>query len=199
MTKLILDFAGVSSTGKTTVIQEVFKRLRKTTWMIVNQVPSVSRSVAELGSGTSEETPVFTQAYISLNNWVDILKSAAYNEITLTTDLGIRSTAYLMGIEPLKGSVDERMFNKLVSTQMTFSRLLLSCDFLNIMYFYIPIEFLTVSDGIRSENNAYHKKIDSYLIQIYKELGITPIVLRGSVEERVDIVMRKLDEKGYCI
>lgn len=195
---LILDFAGVSSSGKTTVINDVVGELLKNTerYGNVKIVPSNSRFVAELGSGTSETTSVFSQAYISLTNFVDVMEAASYANIVLTTDLGIRSTAYLMGIEPPIGSIDRTLSEKLISTHKSFSKLICECKLFKILHFYLPPEIPLVADGIRSENPMYHKKIDGYIKDIYKSVDITPFTLRGSEKVRRDYVMCLLNK--YC-
>ena len=53
------------------------------------------------------------------------------------------------------------------------------------LHFYIPIEFAMSEDGVRDTDIEYQKKIDILFRENYKRLNVKPIILRGSVEDRV--------------
>lgn len=54
------------------------------------------------------------------------------------------------------------------------------------LVFYLPIEFSMETDGIRSQDEEFRKKVDSNYRKLLKELGVKYIILSGSVKERVD-------------
>lgn len=51
--------------------------------------------------------------------------------------------------------------------------------------FKLPIEFAAKDDGVREADAAFQSSIDSAIDQFYEEAKVVPVVLRGSVEQRL--------------
>lgn len=194
MNKLILDFAGVSSTGKTTVADYVEKELHNRKVRVFNS-HSVSRFLGENGINISEKSEVFTQSYISLINWVAIFHNISRYDVVLTTDLGVRSTAYLLGIK-VRSVVDKLLFDKLLRSQFDFLNILkeINKSSTKILHFYVPVEFPLIKDGIRCNDIDYQNDIDLHIKDIYKAADIKYITLSGSVEQRGQKVLEAIGE-----
>ena len=64
------------------------------------------------------------------------------------------------------------------------------------MYFYIPIEFEVEYDGFRSMNEDFRKEIDKNIKDLLDGMGIDYIELRGTVEERLEIMENVMRNYG---
>ena len=60
---------------------------------------------------------------------------------------------------------------------------------LGTMY-YIPPEFPLVLDGIRPEDEDMRLEIDDILKELFVHFGASPIILRGSIQDRVNIILQ---------
>ena len=57
------------------------------------------------------------------------------------------------------------------------------------VFLYLPIEFPLEQDGVRPMDVEYQKQVDEAMRQLIYELNITPIMVSGTVEERVRTFM----------
>lgn len=57
-----------------------------------------------------------------------------------------------------------------------------------IVYFYFPIEFPIVEDGVRSTDEGYRRRVDESIVAIADMLRIPLIRVEGNVEERYNYV-----------
>lgn len=48
----------------------------------------------------------------------------------------------------------------------------------------LPIEFAAVDDGVREADAEFQAEIDATIDRIYAELGVRPLVISGSIEQR---------------
>ena len=64
------------------------------------------------------------------------------------------------------------------------------------IYFYIPIEFEVEYDGFRSMNEDFRKEIDKNIKDLLDGMGIDYIELRGTVEERLEIIENVMKNYG---
>jgi len=62
----------------------------------------------------------------------------------------------------------------------------------DIKFFYIPIEFGLISDGIRFEGECFQREIDEILLERISYHGLCPITLTGTVEERVETLLKNI-------
>lgn len=58
----------------------------------------------------------------------------------------------------------------------------------DVVYFYVPIEFAVVDDGFRSLNEDFRKEIDKNIKDLLDVMNVDYIELRGSVEERLEVM-----------
>lgn len=61
-----------------------------------------------------------------------------------------------------------------------------------IKFFYIPIEFDLEDDGVRFIDKKFQKKVDLEIKMFFFENFIDPIVVKGSVEERISIISKHI-------
>lgn len=58
----------------------------------------------------------------------------------------------------------------------------------DIVYFYFPIEFPVVNDGVRSVDEEFRSCIDINICTLLREMNIPFITVSGSVEERAKTI-----------
>lgn len=63
-------------------------------------------------------------------------------------------------------------------------------NYKSVTYFYIPVEFDLVDDGIRYTSPKFQEKIDSILRSLIEELDIPIVTLTGSVQERLSTLLK---------
>ena len=66
----------------------------------------------------------------------------------------------------------------------------------NGIFVYLPIEFGLEDDGTRPIGDTYQKLIDENMRRVLNQFGITPLVVTGSVEERVRTVLEYIDKSS---
>lgn len=57
------------------------------------------------------------------------------------------------------------------------------------LFVYLPIEFKPENDGVRPTDPEYQQVVDQAMRELIREFQITPLVVSGSVEERVEKVI----------
>lgn len=63
----------------------------------------------------------------------------------------------------------------------------------DIIYFYFPIEFAPISDGVRSIDVNFQHKIDDLICSCLEHSDISRIYeVHGSIEERTEFVLQKI-------
>lgn len=178
---VILDFVGSHSTGKTTCIKHAMSVLERLNFRC-NEVPSTSRTALDkmfdkdaLYGNVSD----FTQAWISMTNWANILSSAMSYDFTLCTDFGVRSLAYTLASKQTKGETE--VAHKKVVDFFNSEYFLSSIDVYRI---YLPIEFDIDPDGVRTLDKNFHQDFDGDLRYIFRTCSIPVITLSGSINDR---------------
>ncbi len=58
---------------------------------------------------------------------------------------------------------------------------------------HLPVEFPLKQDGHRPVSEAFRHKADDILLGTWRELGFNPIIIGGTIEERVDKIVKALD------
>ena len=180
MENLIINVVGSHSTGKTTILdymQNEFEGYFKKT---CNLVPSVSRTkLNTAGLKLYGDTDDFVQAWLSLLNWGNILKSAREFDVTLCTDLGIRSLAYTLASPSVTNNSTLKSHEDWIDS--FYSKDLFNVEILTI---YLPIDFDMVKDGIRLEDDEYRVKVDEFTKRILDYHKIPHYRLLGTEKDR---------------
>jgi len=60
------------------------------------------------------------------------------------------------------------------------------------VFFHLPLAFPFVADGHRPTSNRFREASEQRLLQTYDELGIRPITVNGSLEERLEQLLQHL-------
>ena len=172
-------FTGTQSTGKSTILQhyqeqgvnvvtEVVRTLAKTSGIKINELGDEEGQ--KLIFNTYKDILSNTENYISDRSMVDV---AAY-------------TQYLVN----KGAVHPSiLWDQLADLE----------EFVNgnpdAVFFYFPIEFPVVDDGVRSLDEEFREQVDKNILGILQSRRIPYVEVRGTVEERIKII----DEQSKTI
>jgi len=70
--------------------------------------------------------------------------------------------------------------------------LFVDSDYNKVKFFYIPIEFELEDDGVRYTDKEFQKQIDKILVSLIEELDISVIKLTGSVDDRLETLLKNI-------
>lgn len=168
-------FTGAQGTGKTTVLDEFKDRGFKVITEVVRQLSKQGVKINKDGDedGQTKILDVYKEllgeisiaGYISDRCLVDVIAYSMY-----LAEHGKVSNEFVQ--EQKKQLVEFKASNP------------------DVVYCYYPIEFDVVADGVRDTDEAFRSAIDQNIRTLMKEVGIRPVVIHGTVEERTDTVMR---------
>jgi deoxyadenosine/deoxycytidine kinase len=62
-------------------------------------------------------------------------------------------------------------------------------------YFYLPIEFPLILDNVRPIDISYQKEVDHTLTELFKYYSIHPIVITGTIDQRISKAINIIYDK----
>lgn len=174
-------FTGAQGTGKTTILNH-FKE---------NGVPVITeivRNLAKEGININEQGDLQGQRTI-FNKYDELLSQTK----TYISDRGLTDVIAYSYTLAEKGRVPYEFVNNQLDRLKQFTQ-----ENPDIVYFYFPIEFPVVDDGVRSTDEHFRIVVDRYIKRILEAVGIRYVEVRGTVEERIKIVENtiQLEELG---
>lgn len=166
-------FTGAQGTGKTTILND-YKRLDyNVITEVVRKLSKTGVKINEMGDDEGQQI-IFNEylkllsekkEYVSDRGLIDVL---AYSEI-LCED----------------GKVSEKVVYEQMNKFKQFVK-----DNPDIIYFYFPIEFPVVDDGVRSLDEKFRSRVDEKILGILKLSGVDYIRVTGTVEQRLETIHR---------
>jgi len=181
--KFVYDFVGTSGCGKTTIMNDIipiFAKLGRT----VNVVESSSRTLLKkFDLKLYDKTSDFVQCFISLINWTAIYESIMKYDVTLCTDLGVRSLVYT--------SYAKNNSHETVRAHRWMAAWFSSEWFMNMVrpyWIYIPLE-IDMDVNEKDEHRGFvnlmeHKKICKLTRYTLESMRIPYHILTGSKVDR---------------
>lgn len=166
-------FCGAHSTGKTTILNQ-FKDSGK------EIITEVVRNLAKNGVKINREGDEKGQKKI-FAEYLKLFKEKS----NFVSDRGlidvVAYTVYLSRI----GKVSEKFADKQLKDLHKFV-----INNPDIVYFFFPIEFDIVEDGVRDNDEQFRKDIEEIIVSILASLGLKFVVVSGTVEERMNKIKR---------
>jgi hypothetical protein len=179
MAKRRIAIVGSFSTGKTTLAEELARRLS------LPLLPEVAREIAALGFRLDKDATPETEALIFLRQF--------NNETEEPEFVGDRS---LIDVMAYAGWVlDNQPHRKEMLLWEECERLAerrLRTNYSHV--YYLPIEFPIVLDGLRPDDPAFQKEIDERVLGLLESHAVSYETVTGSVEERLAQIERHLSQ-----
>lgn len=176
-------FTGAQGTGKTTLVNEISKKLNIKTL-------SIARETA-INSGWTAETPGSVEYQKEL---FDKLYKKISSKKSFVSDRALSCVAGYTFNHALANMGDEQ-FKKLADNQ--YKKF---CKFHNehpdVLIVYTPIEFELPDDGLRSTNKELQMSLDFIIKNILDTSNANYLTASGTVEERLDIIMKELENRA---
>ena len=171
-------FTGAQGTGKTTVLKEFESKGLKVITEVVRQLASKGVKINKDGDEKGQ-----TRIFKEYKDLLSELSVDGYISDRCMVDV----LAYTMYLAE-QGKVTDEFVQKQKKQLVKFKN-----ENPDIAYCYFPIEFDVVADGIRDTDEDFRKAIDTNIRKILMEVGIQPIIVKGTVEERTAKVQRVHD------
>jgi len=167
--KIILT--GAQGTGKTTILNHYREKGMPVITEVVRNLAKQGININEAGDAKGQEA-IFAEYCKQFAEMPEFISDRGLTDVTAYTmhlcDIGKLSPEYM---ELQASALDEFVHNHQ--------------DFI---YFYFPIEFPVVDDGVRSMDEEFRQCIDNNILTLLQELDIPYVEVRGTVEERIAII-----------
>lgn len=134
------------------------------------------RNEAALPSFVSDGSVVHEWVYSEARRRVGINPGATWLIRTVKAAAGIGRTRAFQEYNDIYGAVTKERAIELYDA-----------------YVHLPVEFTMNADGHRPVSEPFRRLSDDLLLESLEEMGIEYHVIGGSVEERVDAIMRRFD------
>lgn len=168
-------FTGAQGTGKTTILNYFQEQGQ-------NVITEVVRNLAKKGVKINKDgdekgqTKIFKE-YEKLLGEIDV---KGYISDRGLIDV-VAYTVYLCR----HGKISEKFAEKQIKALKKFREA--NPD---IIYCYFPIEFAVIGDEVRDVDEEFRAEIDNIIQHLLVDCQIQPIMIRGSVEDRINKVVR---------
>lgn len=164
-------FTGAQGTGKTTILNHFRENG-------ANVITEVVRNLSKQGVPINEQGTQEGQATI-FNEYVRLLSE----QKQYISDRGLTDVIAYSCCAQESGRIDADFVRKQIDVLKQFTK-----DNPDVVYFYFPIEFPVVNDGVRSTDEAFRIKVDAYILDLLERVGLPYVKVTGTVEERIKIV-----------
>lgn len=188
---------GAHGTGKTTLANKLKELLG------ITVVESVSREfykdmqyledalvldgmISKVDKTSALQNVICSMSRWDYMRWIDVNEAVIMTRCPLDTlayakaDDNVRSTIYTSNVKTLK---DNKEFMDSLKSSL---------------FIYLPIEFDIEDDGTRPIDKEFQKAVDQAMRDLMYEFQITPLVVTGTVKERVEQIIVKMAGKDFA-
>jgi len=188
---------GAHGTGKTTLANKLNELLG------ITVVESVSREFHKdmkylddagiLDGRVSKvaKTSALQNVMCSMSRW-DYMRWINVDEAIIMTRCPLDTIAYAGADANVSDDIYIQNLNILKENQEFMNSLKSS------LFVYLPIEFDIEDDGTRPMDKMFQKKVDACMRNLMYEFQITPLVVTGTVKERVEQIIVKMVSKVFA-
>lgn len=188
---------GAHGTGKTTLANKLKELLG------VTVVESVSRefykdmkylddaSVLDKRISKVTKTSALQNVMCSMSRW-DYMRWVNVEEAIIMTRCPLDTLAYARADQDVTSDIYVQNLNILKENQEFMDSLKTS------LFVYLPIEFDIEDDGTRPMDKEFQKAVDQAMRDLMYEFQITPLVVTGTVKERVEQIIVKMAGKDFA-
>lgn len=188
---------GAHGTGKTTLANKL-KEL-----MGITVVESVSRefykdmkyledaSILDKRISKFTRTSALQNVMCSMSRW-DYMRWIDVEEAIIMTRCPLDTLAYAKADKNVGEDICIQNLNILKESQEFMDSLKTS------LFIYLPIEFSIEDDGTRPIDKDFQKDVDQAMRELMYEFQITPLVVTGTVKERVEQIIVKMAGKDLA-
>ena len=173
MKKII--FTGAQGTGKSTILNYFKENGYPVITEVVRTLAQEGIKINEEGTIRSQEIIFDTYKQIFSNCENVMLENVVFSDRGLTDVASY--TAYL--------AIAEHNFDAMKLLIQELEEIREWNEKNDVVYFYFPIEFPVVDDGVRSTNEKYRKFINDYIKFVLDYLKVDYHTVTGTVEERI--------------
>ncbi len=176
--KMFIVFTGTHSTGKTTILDELkkiypdFKYHNSVTRYAESKGIKINKEVSD--SGQQSMMDIY-ELYEKSN----LLSGNNIMDRCLIDTLGYSMYFYSKGL--VSYSTLQRVKEMLILRLTKYSKV-----------FYFPIEFDNILDGTRVDDEEFRKTVDKNIRDILKINNIDYIIVQGSIEDRLNIIIKHI-------
>lgn len=188
---------GAHGTGKTTLANKLNELLG------ITVVESVSREFHKdmkyledagiLDGRVSKvaKTSALQNVMCSMSRW-DYMRWIDVEEAIIMTRCPLDTLAYAKADKNVSDDIYIQNLNILKENQEFMNSLKSS------LFVYLPIEFDIEDDGTRPIDKEFQKDVDQAMRDLMYEFQITPLVVTGTVKERVEQIIVKMVSKVFA-
>lgn len=182
-------FIGAHGTGKSTLanmLQECLSKIKPFPLVesVARQCQSYLKSNDIYGMLTSDEQDKMKQKMITEFAFWDFERICTWNIDCIMTRCPLDVVAY----EVANYGHNEE-YSKNLSKLFDFK---FKGYFNDCVFFYVPIEFDLVDDGVRPMGKEYQKNVDEAMLDLVYDLELPIITIRGDKRERLKKCLNKL-------
>lgn len=188
-------FIGSHGTGKSTLANELSRILD------MPVVESVAREAAKNftlleDAGVIETNNIpesvrknaYQKVICSMAHW-DFMRWAGAEVPCIMTRCPLDTIAYAMADKDITGDTTSECLRNLQDDDEFLIALERS------LFVYLPIEFGIENDGVRPTDTDYQKQVDEAMRKLIYVFGIAPIVVSGTVDERLKSILKFIFDK----
>ena len=188
---------GAHGTGKTTLANKLKELLG------ITVVESVSREfhkdmkylednhIFDMRISKFARTSALQNVICSMSRW-DYMRWIDVDEAVIMTRCPLDTLAYAKADKNVGQDIYIQNLDILKENQEFMDSLKSS------LFIYLPIEFSIEDDGIRPTDKEFQKAVDQAMRELMYEFQITPLVVTGTVKERVEQILVKMAGKDIA-
>lgn len=191
-------FIGAHGTGKSTLANELSKVIgMPVVESVAREANKNFRLLEDAGVIETNNIPesvrknAYQKVICSMAHW-DFMRWVGADVPCIMTRCPLDTIAYAMADKDIAGDTTSECLRNLQDDD----------EFLLVLerslFVYLPIEFGIENDGVRPTDTDYQKRVDEAMRKLIYLFGITPFVVSGSVDERLESILKFIFDENLA-